>query len=119
MSSIWVQYEFNKKKDETINKEEKYDTKPTVKAYNKSPLIYSSKYSFYENIDIDKFNQCSFLSQKRFISCFIKNLMNLVRQILGKTQKREEQIECASESFRNVKWALTMIFWSIHEFFIW
>ena len=89
-----------KKKDETINKEEKHDKKPTVKSYNKSTLIYSSKCSFYKNLDIDKFNQCSFLSQKRFISCFIKNLMNLLEQKLGKTQKREEQIECASENFR-------------------
>ena len=45
--------------------------------------------------------------------------MNLLEQKLGKTQKREEQIECASENFRIEKWALKMIFWSIHEFFIW
>ena len=52
------------KKDKTMNKEEKDDKKPTVKSYNKPDLIYSSKYSFYQNLDIDKFNECSFESKK-------------------------------------------------------
>ena len=32
-------YEFNKKQDETMNKVEKDDKKPTVKSNNKSDLI--------------------------------------------------------------------------------
>ena len=45
--------------------------------------------------------------------------MNSVERNLGKTHKREEKIVCASESLRTLKWALKMIVWSMHEFFIW
>ena len=64
------------KKDKTMNKQEKDDKKPTVKSYNKSDLINTSKYSFYQNRDIDKFNECSFESNK-------KDLYPLLSRIKG------------------------------------
>ena len=91
MSSIWVQYEFNKKKDETINKEEKHDKKPTVKTYNKSDLIYNSKNSFYENLDIDKFNQCSFVSKKVYI-LFYEEFNEFSRAIYEKHKKERNKL---------------------------
>ena len=52
--------------DKIIKKE-----KPTVKKYNRSNLIYDSKYSFYEYYNIKNFNSLSHESKYPFLaSCY-------------------------------------------------
>ena len=54
--------------DKTIIKE-----KPSLKKYNRSNLIYDSKYSFYPYYNIKNFNSLSLGQNINFYSCCITN----------------------------------------------
>ena len=74
--------------DETIKKE-----KPTIKNYNRSNLIYSSKFSFYEYYIIN-FNSISLKIQFKFLTSFYHGLIKFYRLILKKESTKEKKRFC-------------------------
>ena len=71
--------------DKTIEKE-----KPTIEKYNRSNLIYSSKFSFYEYYDTN-FNSISLKSKFKIFTFFYNELIKFYRLIPKIESAKEEK----------------------------
>ena len=63
--------------------------KSTLKSYNSSNLIYSSKFSFYKYYDIN-FNSLSLTSKFKVLSYFYNELIKLYTLIQNKESRKEK-----------------------------
>ena len=87
-------YEF----DKIIKKE-----KPTFKKYNRSNLIYNSKYSFYENYNIN-FNSLSLISKYKILFSFYNELDNFYSLKSQEESTKERKVtvyDTASEMYND------------------
>ena len=82
-------------------KTNKNDKTATRKEYNKSNLVYSSRYCFYKYYDIEKFDKLSFKSKYSYLLKFYYDLDKLSKksQKENTKEKKTNVFDTASELY--------------------
>ena len=88
------QYQVLDKINESDEKNDEMNYKPTLRKYNRSNLSYNNKYSFHEYNNTKKFNGLSFESKYAVLVLFYQDLNKFSGVEPRKGRTKEKQILC-------------------------